>query len=172
MIEKVRIFNRFNMETFAAFNGLNFPYQDKNWALVSIYTTPEELLLTEKRIEAFKLLGMKDHISLCFWDIAPETDLNILEKYPDARFFSIQQGEAVIEFLDKVNKMDEAVLVAHCDAGVSRSGAVGEFTVEHFNLDHKEFIKENPYLHPNKFVVRTLREASGYKYESAFGEVE
>ena len=172
MIERVTIYNRFNMEMFARTEGLNFPYEDKNWSLVSIYTTPEDEFLTEKNIEALKALGMKEYVSVCFWDINDTNKAEIDKKHPEAIWFDEQMGKDIIGTITRAEGWDDAVLVAHCDAGVSRSGAVGTFAVEYLGLDYETFIKENPYTVPNPFVLRTLRKIYGYNNKSAFGEIE
>ena len=158
------------MEMFALNEGLNFPYKEKNWSLVSIYTTPEEEFLTESTIKALKELGMKEYVSVCFWDICD--DPVVLRDYPNAILFNEQMGKDIIGMITRAEGWDNAVLVAHCDAGVSRSGAVGAFAVEYLGLDYETFMEENPYTVPNPLVMSTLRKIYGNSNKSAFGEVE
>jgi predicted protein tyrosine phosphatase len=53
------------------------------------------------------------------------------------------------------------MFVLHCDAGVSRSGAVGTFIQRYLEIEEEGFKKLNPYIHPNHFVLNILMEVSG-----------
>jgi predicted protein tyrosine phosphatase len=44
----------------------------------------------------------------------------------------------------------------HCDAGVSRSGAVAKFMQEYLHLDYEEFRRENPQIVPNIAILKAL----------------
>ncbi len=83
-------------------------------------------------------------------------------KFKDLILFSKKHAEKIIKFLDKINKIDkDIVLVVHCDAGISRSGAVGTFAVNYLNLDKIKFQKH--YLnriYPNKYVLDILNKES------------
>jgi predicted protein tyrosine phosphatase len=85
--------------------------------------------------------------------------------------FNKGQGREVIQFLnDRKKEPGKDILVTHCDAGVSRSGAVSEFACEFYGLDRTEFVKDNPYLMPNPMVLRILRETAGMDRKTAFTE--
>ena len=52
----------------------------------------------------------------------------------------------------------------HCDAGISRSGAIGYMLNEYFNKfinendeDNMFFINENKHILPNPFIISTLK---------------
>ena len=143
------------MDMLVASGGINFPYADKPWSLISIYTEPKEEFLTEKNKLILKGIGMKESLSLCFWDI--ENKREIFEKHPDARLFNKEQAKLIIGMLPYADQYDDAVLIVHCDAGISRSGAVGTFAVDFLGLDYEVFTKENPCLMPNFHVYNLLR---------------
>ena len=68
--------------------------------------------------------------------------------------FNTYQTKQLLKFL-KENKGVSKFLV-HCDAGIARSGAIGEFIVNYFNLDYNTFKLNNPKIHPNPYVLQTL----------------
>jgi predicted protein tyrosine phosphatase len=170
MINEVKIFNRFNMDMFAKTGGLNFPYHNRPWYLISIYSD-DDLLLTDKNKEVFKEMGCRLALPLSFWDISDKQAVDISEGTDEQAkrlqktmtLFSTEQAKLVIGFLTTCDQDDETdcVLVVHCDAGISRSGAVGTFAVDFLRLNYQEFTKGNPYLRPNYFVLRVLRNMAG-----------
>ena len=66
--------------------------------------------------------------------------------------FSPEQAEEIIVFMAK---RDDRPLLIHCMAGVSRSGAIGIVIAKHSNCI-EEFIRGNPDIQPNEFVVKRL----------------
>ena len=173
MISKIKVYNRFNMEIVAQF-GLDsgFPFCDRAWHLVSIHGS-SSLYLTDERIAALKKIGLGSYLSLEFWDItdSPET----IKALKDGGFryilFTDLQAKQTVKFLeDRKNEAGDDVLVLHCDAGISRSGAISEFACELFGHDRQEFIKENPYLNPNPMVLRMLRESAGMDFKTMYTE--
>lgn len=88
----------------------------------------------------------------------------------DYVLFSQQQAEQVRDFFNKLKetrtRFEKLPLVVHCDAGVSRSGAVGLMANYEFNLRH---ISTGQYdqilafyrnaLFPNAWVGKCLAEA-------------
>ena len=95
----------------------------KKWYLVSIHTLPDDPVITPEYEAKLESLGCKGYIDLQFWDITKD------EFAPDDEFstiFTEDHAEKIIEFMQKAQAdEEEVVFVAHCDAGVSRSGAVG-----------------------------------------------
>ena len=49
----------------------------------------------------------------------------------------------------------------HCNAGISRSGAIGTFANDYCGMNYSEFLKNNPYIMANSYVLRLLRRESG-----------
>lgn len=68
--------------------------------------------------------------------------------------FTESIGNEVIEFLT-ANK-DKTLYLLHCDAGISRSGAIGEFIVNFEGLSYYKFKLDNPRVIPNPHILKTL----------------
>jgi len=166
MINEVKIYNRFNMDMFAKTGGLNFPYHNRPWYLISIYCD-DDLLLTEENKSVFKEMGCRLSLPLSFWDITDKQAVKISEGkdkhskrlQEGMTLFNTEQAKDVIGFIISCDQDDETdgVLIVHCDAGISRSGAVGTFAVDFLHLDYEKFTKINPCLRPNYYVLRVLR---------------
>jgi predicted protein tyrosine phosphatase len=174
VIAKVKVYNRFNMGIVAQFGrDSGFPFCGRRWHLVSVYTGDKQspLYLTDETVAALKGIGMAESLSLEFWDItdSPRLIEELKVKYPQYILFSEEQAAKVAKFMaDRKAEKGDDILVVHCDAGISRSGAIAEFACEFFGMGRKEFLKENPYLHANPMVLRMLRNAAGMAQESAF----
>ena len=171
MITKVRVFNRFSMDHTAHFGtDSGFPFIGKPWHLISIHGDSKKFL-TDKNVEALKKLGMLGCLSLEFWDITDDKDCLESMDHHGYKYilFDKEMAKQTVDFLER-RKLEagDHVLVLHCDAGISRSGAVAEFAAEFFGITTETFEKENPYLRPNPFVRRLLRESAGLAGESAF----
>jgi len=170
MINEVKIYNRFNIENSINTGGLNFLYMGRPWYLISIYTDGN-ILLTKKNKEIIKEMGCRSSVSLSFWDvtdkqaseISKSTSKHSKKLMEKMTLFSIEQAETIIGFITLCDQDDEedCVLVVHCDAGISRSGAVGTFAVDFLHLNYQDFTKNNPYLRPNYYVLRVLRNMAG-----------
>lgn len=70
---------------------------------------------------------------------------------------SSEQAEDLLKFILK-NK-DKRKCIVHCTAGVSRSGAVGEFIHELGGGAYKELKEKYPYILPSGRVLMYLRYA-------------
>ncbi len=68
--------------------------------------------------------------------------------------FSPEQAQELYEFI--MSNKDKKTCVVHCSAGISRSGAVGEFINDLFGESYAEFKRENPHTLPNNLVKRLL----------------
>lgn len=76
------------------------------------------------------------------------------EKLDTFTAFNEVDAKEVIKFLSKVDK--KKPLIIHCTAGISRSGAVGEFAAEFLGFNYLDFKKYNPQVIPNTLVKTTL----------------
>ena len=97
------------------------------------------------------------------FDDVTEKDIAVL--FENMVFFDTTQAKAIHEFIEKIPAEDKRMFYVHCDAGVSRSGAVGYLLNEWFNkylTDNKEdyeyFKRENNHILLNPLVVRILKE--------------
>lgn len=120
------------------------------WALISIWSSTGTPLLTDNVLQLLDLhLGKPLVLSLCFDDV--------IESVGGYRLFSPHHAELVLDFADSAK--DVETLVVQCDAGISRSAAVALFVAAHYNHDLAEFRRLNPFIVPNRLVIRMLNEA-------------
>lgn len=103
-------------------------------------------------------LFKEDHgnvLTLFFDDVE-----NDLERSPTnknvCKSFSEDQAKQVLTFLNQ-NKDVETILV-HCAAGISRSGAIGQFALDFLKGDKDFFRITNKYIMPNSKVLRLLNQ--------------
>ena len=84
-------------------------------------------------------------------------DLNILQLEFDDVFdsFTEQHAEQIIDFVEK-NK-NKRVMYVHCDAGISRSGAVGLWMCRYLGEDEEDFRTRNKNIHPSPNVMNILK---------------
>ena len=120
-------------------------------AVISIYSSLPERVITEPKATFLNSIGC-DHLSLCFKDVS-------VEGFPG--LITEEQAIEIVAFLKKFSHKKK--LLIHCDAGISRSGAVGFFACRYYGLDELEFIKNNPYIYPNPYVFNLLYTVSGMK---------
>jgi predicted protein tyrosine phosphatase len=133
------------------------------WALISIYSSPKELLVTPEIEDKLKSINCLKVLSLCFGDfdkshIAYLTQNNLKEE----SLFNENQARQILDFIEEECK-DLRMIIIHCDAGVSRSGAVGLWACRYLNCDEKVFMNVNPHIFPNSHVYDTLSEISGMR---------
>jgi predicted protein tyrosine phosphatase len=171
MIGRIQVYNRWSMETLVADGReCKFPFFGRTWHLVSIHGDSKRFL-TPEATAVLKGHGMGESLSLDFWDITDDPKLIAALKvsHPQYRLFSKRQAMEIVAFMAarKIEKGNDA-LVCHCDAGISRSGAVATFACESFGLDYGGFLKDNPHLSPNPMVLRMLRKAAGLGGKTAF----
>jgi len=76
--------------------------------------------------------------------------------------FDFKQAERMYRAIERAHRSPDRIqLIAQCGAGVSRSGAVVDFTQQYANLPWADFSEMNRQIRPNKLVLRTLKEVSG-----------
>ena len=95
-------------------------------------------------------------LNLTFCDIEPG-GLSEQEqrRYPP---FSGDDARAVRDFLQRHRSgSGSQVLIVQCHAGIARSGAIGRYAVETLGMDLDAFLRQNPLIDPNEFVLETLR---------------
>ena len=91
-------------------------------------------------------------------------DLTYLES-EDLTLFNKEHALQIIKFFEKFK--DRENIIIRCNAGVSRSGALGLFFNDLLRQDYFEFKKNNPKVIPNGFVYSLLREVyNEYKYKN------
>jgi len=147
-------------------------YLKHPWALISICSYPErKLIKSEKEEEALRKAGCHNALTVYFGDFTVDSYHAMRESYSEKQWrkiilFDEQMARDIIEFIDKINKMAIPVLIVHCQAGVSRSGAVGTYTMRFLGLDEKFFREvHEKYINPNPHVYDTLCKISPLKGE-------
>lgn len=78
--------------------------------------------------------------------------------------FNEDHAEKIIWFLTELEPTDN--LFVHCFAGVSRSGGIGTFAREMWNVDYSTFKQSNPQICPNIYVMKVLAD----QYQKMFGD--
>lgn len=92
---------------------------------------------------------------------------DVTEKDPDYYIhFNENTAKKIVDFIKNIVDDGLKDMYVHCDAGVSRSGAVGYMMNEYFNKflnqnkeDDEFFKKTNSFIMPNPEVVRILKDA-------------
>jgi predicted protein tyrosine phosphatase len=119
------------------------------WALLSIHSHIDKPLLSDNVLHLLDARLGKPHVlSLCFDDV--ELDM------PGYALFSKYQAGLILDFADAAKDVD--TMIVQCDAGISRSAAVGSFLTEYYGSDAKMFRAVNPCTVPNQFVLGVLHE--------------
>lgn len=80
-------------------------------------------------------------------------------------FFNEKCAKNIYTFIKEIPINSIKPFYVHCDAGVSRSGAVGYILNEWFNkyienniTDNQFFLKNNSHIAPNPLVVRVMKD--------------
>lgn len=94
-------------------------------------------------------------LTLWFDDVEKDGQISPTNK-EFTKAFTNEQAKSILEFL-KINKNAETFLV-HCAAGISRSGAVGQFILDYLKGDKDFFNIKNRHILPNGRVLRMLNE--------------
>ena len=95
---------------------------------------------------------------ICFDDVTErDTDPGLIH-------FSEDMAKKICSFIKRIKDDGSMDFYVHCDAGVSRSGAVGFMLNEWFNkflkmnrIDNESFLMNNPHILPNPEVMRILK---------------
>lgn len=71
--------------------------------------------------------------------------------------FNSDMAKEMIDFIEQ--NRDKKTCIVHCTAGVSRSGAVGEFINDNWGDDSRqEFKRRHPHICPNSLVRKLLNQ--------------
>lgn len=139
-----------------------------NYYLISINGSDEDLL-TVSQIEKLKSKGFKDIVSFKFDDIGGDIWEDIVRRKNLDRNRFIEFNEDIAsnmaeKFIHDSNSEDE-LLVVHCHAGISRSGAIGAAFAYHFGITSDSFATMNPNIDPNKFILTKMLHSLGHSVE-------
>ena len=148
-------------------------FKDQNWYkdkwIISIFSTPVCCPLA-----AFSPFPNASNVLKLQFDDVTERDTDA-----DLTHFTIAQAEQIKEFISKIKDDGSRDIWVHCDAGISRSGAVGYVLNEYFNkflttnrVDQNYFETMNNVM-PNSEVVRLLKNTLfGTDYSMVFTDYE
>jgi len=128
-------------------------------AIISICSHVSQILMTKKRIEELHVMDCHYILPLVFEDIRKQDESKLLNKHA---LFNEDMAHQIVSFLDVLRDKEIATLFIHCDAGVSRSGAVGIFAVRYLGMDEKEFLGNN-IIYPNSTIYDILMKVSGLR---------
>lgn len=110
------------------------------------------------------LPGRFNILQLEFDDIADQPDHERAAEKFNLIYFNKYHAKMIHEFIEKIPVDSKKPFYVHCDAGVSRSGAVGMVLNEYFNkfltanrLDYEAFQMNNSHILPNPLVTRILK---------------
>lgn len=137
------------------FKGEIYPPKCK-WALISILDSGSKSVIKSNNKSYDNLVNT---IELTFDDISSDI---VIDYYPNLVLFNKTHAEQIIKFVEKVFNVVELIII-HCSAGISRSGAIGLWIVDKYNLDYKEFIKANKQILPNRHVYGLLSSVSSQR---------
>jgi predicted protein tyrosine phosphatase len=106
----------------------------------------------------------EDHdnvLRLWFDDVETDMDLWSPTNTIHVEAFNSYQAQDTLDFIKRNEK--KKTFIVHCTAGISRSGAVGQFIADYFACDKEEFKRMNPHICPNGLVSRMLNNlVNGY----------
>jgi len=92
-------------------------------------------------------------LNLRFDDV--EEDLQVSPTNKEmTQAFTKYDAERIVKFLESNTRIN--TLVIHCAAGISRSGAVGQFALDYLNGDKENFKLNNSHISPNARVLQLL----------------
>jgi predicted protein tyrosine phosphatase len=130
------------------------------WALISIWNSFELVHVFTREI--LKKIGCQEALSIRFGDLTlDELSRKKKEEKDKEKLFNESDAEQIILFIDEINKVDVPVLIIHCAAGISRSGAIGLFACRYLKLDEKTFLNSNKHILPNFYILEILNKVSG-----------
>lgn len=153
----------------------DFSFHKNNW-IISIYSSAMES--RDGNTNAYSPLPFTPNILKLQFDDVTELEGN------EYIHFNQYLAKKIVDFIKSIKDDGSKDFYVHCDAGVSRSGAVGYLLNEWFNKfisDNKEddefFKQTNSHIMPNPQVIRILKqemfgtpfrgiEVNDYKYNS------
>jgi len=126
-------------------------------AIISVCSTEADIIFTD---DVKNCINCQDVISLVVADITAN-DLKISpELLKHYKYFDITMAEKIIKFINRIKEKDVDLLFIHCDAGQSRSAAIGIWVVRYLKLDENEFRKEHRMISPNTLIYDLLAKTS------------
>ena len=128
------------------------------WHLISISCpdTPKKInaLINERTRGVLKTQRCDKILPLQFDDLRDDQVERCLKHGFTPTLFTKEQSVQVIDFVEAIHKDNRVCdLVLHCDAGISRSGAIARFTSDYLKIPFRD-----PNILPNRYVLELLWE--------------
>lgn len=138
--------------------GINDDNVDNSsvWAFISIQNSKA----LDHNVNPYFKLEHKHVLTLTFDDIT-DKDQDVLDQYPGSVLFNEDHAKAIIEFVEAHLLSD---FVIHCTAGISRSGAVGEYVRRKLRVNYDKYNRQNPHVLPNAWVLQQLTNADSEQF--------
>ena len=95
----------------------------------------------------------KNVLTLKFDDVTVDGESSPTNHF-NTQAFTEKNAESIVTFLE--NNKNASFCMIHCAAGISRSGAIGQFINDYFRGDYNEFRQMNPRTIPNQMIIRKL----------------
>jgi predicted protein tyrosine phosphatase len=96
-------------------------------------------------------------ITLNFSDITPGPFLHNSCDLDGIEYMNLEQANRIVEFVLRWANSDKAVnLFCNCSAGICRSGAVVSWAYKHSKMSDHDFVRLNPNIKPNEWVLWLL----------------
>ena len=157
----VSVIPRAYLDRYCVANGFDDNNLPSNGFFICIHNTAGE-----NSLPYFK----QDHANVLrlWFDDCSEDKSGILltgEPYTE-KAMTPDQAQTIYDFLLAQQNAGRTNGVVHCAAGVSRSGAVGTFAADFFEVDRTEFKRINPYIQPNPHILSLLNKILWNKYLS------
>lgn len=137
------------------------------WHLISISSSRSECPDREF-LRNFKKYGCGSWMTIWFSDLTTDGFEEIKREYPSVKLFATKEARKIIKFVEVLKSRPSPhgdTIIVHCDAGVSRSGAVADFLCDYLDLDRDKFEMDNRCIFPNQHVLRVLRRVAVDYYE-------
>lgn len=76
---------------------------------------------------------------------------------------TVEQANTIVDFIEEQINNNVTQFIIHCTAGISRSGAVGDYISQRLNINHSDFRDDNPSILPNPYVLSLLKRVARQK---------
>lgn len=163
MIGSVKVLSRTQL-LYSILTESNFYEEGVNWNLISIYTMEDEEVICENVLSILDKMHCKRTLSLRFSDVNEKVFFKYNDKYTNQILFNKEHAVKIITFINELEDVEgEEHLIVHCDAGISRSGAVATFLSDYLSLNKEIFNQMNIGIMPNIYILNMLREMTNLK---------
>jgi predicted protein tyrosine phosphatase len=100
--------------------------------------------------------SLPNFLQVKMWDVEMDLEDMSGRKYEKPADVELQK---IVNFID--SHKDKSYFVVHCSAGISRSGAVVRYILEHFEDSDKQwFNQNNKFIQPNLYILKRLKQLS------------